>query len=71
VALCGPSGSGKSTAISLLLRFFDPVAGSITLDGHDLRSLNLKFLRDCIGYVGQEPGGYSSEVFLLTVDGFR
>ena len=45
VALCGPSGSGKSTAISLLLRFYDPVKGSITLDGHDLRSLNIKWLR--------------------------
>ena len=55
VALCGPSGSGKSTAISLLLRFYDPQEGSIKLDGHDIRSLNIKWLRDQIGFVGQEP----------------
>ena len=62
VALCGQSGSGKSTAISLLLRFFDPVKGEITLDGHDLRSLNIKFLRDSIGYVGQEPVLFSGTI---------
>ena len=55
VALCGPSGSGKSTAISLLLRFYDAQLGSIKLDGHDIRSLNIKWLRDQVGYVGQEP----------------
>lgn len=55
VALCGASGSGKSTAISLLLRFYDPCQGTITLDGTDIRSLNIKWLRDQIGYVGQEP----------------
>eukprot|EP00981_Chlorochromonas_danica_P013488 scaffold6397_cov175-Ochromonas_danica.AAC.26 len=55
VALVGASGCGKSTIVNLLLRFYDPNQGSITLDGHDLRSLNIKYLRSLIGYVGQEP----------------
>jgi len=55
VALCGPSGSGKSTIIGLLERFYDPQSGTITLDGTDLRKLNLRWLRSKIGLVGQEP----------------
>ena len=54
-ALCGPSGSGKSTLIALLERFYDPQGGAITLDGVDLRSLQLGWLRMQIGMVGQEP----------------
>jgi ATP-binding cassette subfamily B (MDR/TAP) protein 1 len=54
-ALCGPSGSGKSTIVALLQRFYDPQAGSVLLDGVDIRSLNLKWLRQQIGLVGQEP----------------
>jgi ABC-type multidrug transport system fused ATPase/permease subunit len=54
-ALVGPSGSGKSTIIQLLERFYDPVGGSICLDGHDIRNLNLRSMRQLIGYVGQEP----------------
>lgn len=48
-ALVGASGSGKTTIVSLLLRFYDPVTGSVKLDGHDLRDLNLKWLRQQIG----------------------
>ena len=55
VALVGPSGGGKSTFVSLMERFYDPTAGSITLDGHDLRDLNVHWLRDQIGLVSQEP----------------
>ena len=55
VALVGASGCGKSTIINLLLRFYDPNSGSVCLDGKDIRSLNIKWLRDQIGYVGQEP----------------
>ena len=54
-ALCGPSGSGKSTIIALLERFYDPTSGVVTLDGVDLRNLNLRWLRGQIGLVGQEP----------------
>ena len=55
MALCGASGSGKSTVVNLLLRFYDPQEGSITLDGVSLKDLNVKWLRNQIGYVGQEP----------------
>lgn len=55
VAFVGPSGSGKSTTIQLLQRFYDPLSGQITLDGHDLKDLNVKWLRQEIGTVGQEP----------------
>ena len=51
----GDSGCGKSTVVQLLLRFYDPDAGRITLDGHDLRDYDLEWLRAQIGYVGQEP----------------
>ncbi|KAJ1556375.1 hypothetical protein HK405_013340 [Cladochytrium tenue] len=55
VGLVGLSGSGKSTIINLLLRFYDPTAGYITLDGTDLRSLNVAWLRQQIAAVRQEP----------------
>jgi subfamily B ATP-binding cassette protein MsbA len=54
VAIVGPSGSGKSTLVDLIPRFYDPVSGSITIDGHDLRSVDLRSLRDKIGIVTQE-----------------
>ena len=49
VALVGPSGCGKSTLIQLLERFYDPTAGAVLLDGADLKTLNLKWLRQQIG----------------------
>ncbi|KAI8847954.1 P-loop containing nucleoside triphosphate hydrolase protein [Chytridium lagenaria] len=55
VALVGASGSGKSTIVKLLERFYDPVAGSVLIDGKDIRTLNVAWLRDQIGFVGQEP----------------
>ncbi|PON43566.1 ABC transporter [Parasponia andersonii] len=54
-ALVGASGGGKSTIFSLIERFYDPDKGLITLDGHDLRTLQVKWLRGQIGMVGQEP----------------
>lgn len=47
--------SSKSTIISLLLRFYDPTNGQIFLDGHDLQTLNINWLRSIIGFVQQEP----------------
>lgn len=55
VALVGPSGGGKSTILALLPRFYDVTAGAITLNGTDLRELNLSDLRDRIALVTQEP----------------
>jgi len=55
VALVGASGSGKSTLANLLPRFFDPTAGRVSIDGHDLREVTLKSLRGQIGVVTQEP----------------
>jgi subfamily B ATP-binding cassette protein MsbA len=54
VALVGPSGAGKSTLVKLLPRFYDVTQGSITFDGHDIRSLTLESLRDQIGMVTQD-----------------
>ncbi|XP_064599295.1 ATP-dependent translocase ABCB1-like isoform X2 [Liolophura sinensis] len=55
VALVGSSGCGKSTCVNLILRFYDPVSGSIYLDGHSLQDLNVAWLRRKIGVVSQEP----------------
>jgi len=54
IALVGPSGAGKSTLVNLILRFFDVTSGRITIDGHDLRDVSLKSLREQIGKVTQE-----------------
>ncbi|KAL5537680.1 hypothetical protein UlMin_045273 [Ulmus minor] len=55
VALVGESGSGKSTVIALLQRFYDPDSGHISLDGVELKNLKLKWLRQQMGLVSQEP----------------
>ncbi|XP_054064456.1 bile salt export pump isoform X1 [Rissa tridactyla] len=54
-AFVGASGAGKSTTVQLIQRFYDPTDGMITLDGHDIRSLNIEWLRSQIGIVEQEP----------------
>ena len=54
VALVGPTGVGKTTMISLVTRFYDPIEGNITLDGHDLKAVSLKSLRDNISIVLQD-----------------
>ncbi|XP_059423485.1 ATP-dependent translocase ABCB1 [Carassius carassius] len=55
IALVGASGCGKSTTIQLLQRFYDPDSGEVTLDGNDIRSLNVCWLRENMGIVSQEP----------------
>ncbi|XP_049501019.1 ATP-binding cassette sub-family B member 10, mitochondrial isoform X1 [Panthera uncia] len=62
MALVGPSGSGKSTVLSLLLRLYDPISGTISLDGHDIRQLNPVWLRSKIGTVSQEPVLFSCSI---------
>ncbi|KAM8812568.1 ATP-binding cassette sub-family B member 10, mitochondrial [Rhynchonycteris naso] len=61
-ALVGPSGSGKSTVVSLLLRLYDPISGTISLDGRDIRQLNPLWLRSKIGTVSQEPILFSCSI---------
>jgi len=62
VAVMGPSGAGKSTLLYLLMRFYDPGDGAITLDGRDLRDATLLSLRERITLVMQEPVIFSGTV---------
>lgn len=62
-AVVGASGSGKSTIIQLLERFYDPVEGEITLDGHDIKNLNLRYLRGAMSLVSQEPVLFATTIF--------
>ena len=62
VALVGKSGSGKSTVIQLVERFYDPLSGSITFDGHELRALKLAWLRARLGLVSQEPTLFATSI---------
>lgn len=62
VALVGGSGSGKSTVISLIERFYEPLSGQILLDGCDIRHLDLKWLRQQIGLVNQEPALFATTI---------
>jgi ATP-binding cassette subfamily B protein/subfamily B ATP-binding cassette protein MsbA len=55
LALVGPTGAGKSTLVSLILRFFDPWSGRVTLDGRDVRDVTLASLRSQVSLVLQEP----------------
>ncbi|GAA5874172.1 hypothetical protein JCM8547_008391 [Rhodosporidiobolus lusitaniae] len=61
-ALVGGSGSGKSTCIGLIERFYSPVEGTVKLDGVDLKDLNVKWLRNQIGLVSQEPTLFATTV---------
>nr|KAF6493312.1 ATP binding cassette subfamily B member 11 [Rousettus aegyptiacus] len=61
-AVVGSSGAGKSTALQLIQRFYDPSEGMVTLDGHDIRSLNIQWLRAQIGIVEQEPVLFSTTI---------
>jgi ATP-binding cassette subfamily B protein len=60
IAVVGPSGAGKTTLFQLLLRFYDPQNGRITLDGVDIRQLDLHTLRDAIGIVPQDTVIFSA-----------
>lgn len=62
VCIVGPSGGGKSTVASLLLRFYNPTEGTITINGIDTAKMNVKSLRRRIGMVAQEPVLFSGTV---------
>ena len=63
VALVGPSGAGKTTVLQLLLRFYDPSAGTVQLDGVDIATLDPAALRRFIGLVPQEPVIFSADAW--------
>ncbi len=62
VAIVGPSGAGKSTVFSLLMRFYDPQSGRITIDGTDIRSVTLKELRSRLAIVPQDVAIFASSI---------
>lgn len=62
VALVGPSGAGKSTVFQLLLRFYDPKAGGVSVDGVDVKSADLNAVRERFALVSQEPVIFSGSV---------
>jgi len=62
VAIIGPSGAGKSTLGQLLLRFYDPQAGTIRVDGRDIKEFDVNWLREQMGVVAQEPILFSGTV---------
>lgn len=62
-ALVGPSGSGKSTIIGLLERFYNPISGQVFFDGRDIQTLNLRWLRQQISLVSQEPQLFATTIY--------
>jgi ATP-binding cassette subfamily B (MDR/TAP) protein 1 len=62
-AIVGPSGSGKSTIVGLIERFYDPTGGKIYLDGRDISTLNVSWLRQQMALVGQEPVLFSASIY--------
>ncbi|KNA18930.1 hypothetical protein SOVF_066200 [Spinacia oleracea] len=62
VALVGQSGSGKSTVISLIERFYDPHAGQVLIDGINIKEFQLRWIRQKIGLVSQEPVLFGSSI---------
>ncbi|PKY05405.1 multidrug/pheromone exporter, ABC superfamily [Aspergillus campestris IBT 28561] len=62
-ALVGPSGSGKSTVVGLVERFYFPVSGAVLLDGHDIQGINLRWLRQQVSLVSQEPVLFGTTIY--------
>lgn len=70
-ALVGASGSGKSTIIGLIERFYEPVGGRIYIDGHDIKDLNLRWLRQQVSLVSQEPVLFATSIYENIKHGLR
>ncbi|EME79474.1 ABC transporter, ABC-B family, MDR type [Pseudocercospora fijiensis CIRAD86] len=71
IAITGASGSGKSTLIALMGRFYFPVAGEVLLDGRNIQSLNLQWLRQQIGLVSQDPSLFTGTVEANILHGLK
>lgn len=63
VGIVGTTGSGKSTLINLLMRYYDGYSGRITVDGEDIRNIDIQCYRQHIGYVQQEPMMFSDTIY--------
>lgn len=63
VGIVGTTGSGKSTLINLIMRYYDDYDGEILIDGQDLRNIDMKYYRDQIGFVQQEPLMFKDTIF--------
>ncbi|KAM8712490.1 hypothetical protein ACLKA7_012923 [Drosophila subpalustris] len=63
VALVGPSGCGKSTCIQLIQRYYDPQAGDLYFNGTNIKDININWLRERIGVVGQEPVLFGQSIY--------
>lgn len=70
-AIVGHSGSGKSTVVGMIERWYEPRSGSITVDGKDLRNLDLKWWRGQVGLVQQEPMLFNDTVFQNVLNGYH
>ena len=62
IGIVGPSGAGKSTLLNLIVRFYDPVSGSVQFDGRDLRGIRVADVADCVGIVTQDPFLFAATV---------
>lgn len=62
LAIVGPSGGGKSTVVQMIERFYDPLQGSVEYEGTDLKDINIKWYRDQIGFVSQEPTLFNTTI---------
>jgi ATP-binding cassette, subfamily B, bacterial len=62
VAIVGPTGAGKTTLVNLLVRYYDPASGSISIDGHDIKDITLRCLRDQLSLVLQHPQLFSGSI---------
>ncbi len=62
IGITGPPGSGKTTLVNLIPRLYDPIAGSIHLDGNDIKTLDLDYLRQSVSFMPQEPFLFSGTI---------
>lgn len=70
MAFVGQSGCGKSTILQLVQRLYDPLSGMVLIDGRNIRTLNVSWLRSQIGVVGQEPVLFQTTIYENILHGY-